>query len=91
MHASDVMIALWGLLGGLFRSLSIAVSTGTPPAIVHVVANVLISGFCGYLAAKVAGTLDPDWITVAAGAGGYLGTQTIDLLISAAQRGRDAS
>lgn len=88
MTRSDVIIALWGLLGGLFRALNTSLTTGVIPSTTHVVGNVMVAGFCGYLAAKIAGRIDPDWVMVAAGAGGYLGTQTVDILLVLVQQGK---
>lgn len=79
---NEVVIGLWGLLGGIMRSLNNAVQLNRVPSIATVIANVLVAGFCGYVASKFAAKFDPDWAMVAAGMGGYLGTTTIDIAIS---------
>lgn len=86
---TEIMIALWGLLGGIIRALDTAVRDNSMPSIGALLANILIAGFCGFLAAKMAGRIDPDWSMVAAGTGGYLGTRTFDVLLLAFQSARE--
>ncbi len=42
--------------------------------------HALVSGFSGYMVAQVALKLQPDWALIAAGVGGYLGTQGLDFI-----------
>ena len=79
---TDIVVSLWGLLGGIIRALDTAIRTDAVLPAHLLVANVLIAGFCGLLASSVAAHFDPDWTTVGAGVGGYLGTTTIDVLVS---------
>ena len=82
MSPTDISIALWGVIGGAIRALDTAVRERTVPPIGILFANILIAGFCGYLASKFAMKIDPEWATPSAGIGGYLGTRIIDLAVS---------
>lgn len=90
LSGNELIIALWGLLGGVIRALDTAVRDNAVPSVGQILANVLVAGFCGWVAARVVGSIDPDWVTVAAGTGGYLGTRTIDVILIAVQNARGA-
>lgn len=79
----------WGVLAGAggavkFVSASLKSKDAMGPRrfLVLLTANVFISGFSGLIMALVFSTLSPDhtWQLVAAGVGGYAGTQILDVL-----------
>lgn len=47
----------------------------------HFVANCFVSGFAGFIVSQIAGKLSPDWKYIAAGIGGFAGTQALDFII----------
>lgn len=68
------------MTGGIARYLDTYLRTATPPKFGMLLAHALVSGFSGYMVAQVALRVQPDWALVAAGVGGYLGTQGLDWL-----------
>jgi len=88
-------LATWGLLAGMggavkFISVTLKNKDRMSPQrfLLLLSANVFISGFSGLMGALVFSTLSPDrtWQLVAAGVGGYLGTQLLDVLALAMSR-----
>jgi len=74
------------MIGGIARYLDTYLRTATTPKFGMLVANALVSGFSGYMVAQVALRVEPDWALVAAGIGGYLGTQGLDWLSEVLKR-----
>lgn len=64
--------------GGVVRYLDIYLRTGEVPTVAKALTHAFVSGFSGYMVALTVIRFDPQWATVAAGAGGYLGTQGLD-------------
>lgn len=88
----DTAQFLWvgiAAVGGLVRYIDVWLRTGAVPTIGMALGHAFVSGFSGYMVALVVGRFDPNWTTVAAGAGGYLGTQGLDW-ISAVMKERVA-
>jgi hypothetical protein len=92
-YAPDTPLVLkllsWGVLAGMggavkFISASLKNRDALSPRrfMLLLTANVFISGFSGLIMALVFSTLSPDrtWQLVAAGVGGYAGTQILDVL-----------
>ena len=50
------------------------------------IAKCFVSGFAGYIVAAIASKLSPDWVHVAAGVGGFAGTQALDFIINVVKR-----
>lgn len=78
---ADTAQILWvaiAAVGGVTRYLDVWLRTGTTPAIGPAIGHAFVSGFAGYMTALTMGKFDPDWALIAAGAGGYLGTQGLD-------------
>ena len=69
--------------GGIARFLDTYLRTGVFPAVGRMAAHALVSGFSGYMVAQVVMKISPEWTLVAAGVGGYLGTQGIDWISNA--------
>lgn len=66
------------VVGGVARYLDTYLKGGTAPKWGMILANGFVSGFAGYMASAIALKVQPDWAFVAAGIGGYLGTQGLD-------------
>lgn len=49
-------------------------------------ANIVTSGFSGYIFAEIAFNLNPEWTHIAAGVGGYMGAQGLDFVSDVARR-----
>lgn len=74
---------LWLVLaatGGIAKYIDSYLKTGVVPRVGLLVGHAVVSGFSGYMVAQVALRTAPDWALVAAGVGGYLGTQGLDWL-----------
>jgi hypothetical protein len=54
---------------------------GTPFSWKHLFAKIFISGFAGLMVSQIASQLNPDWKFIAAGIGGFAGTQALDFII----------
>lgn len=77
----DTGQVLWvaiAAVGGVVRYLDVYLKTSTPPAVGPAFAHAFVSGFSGYMTALTVMHFDHNWALVAAGAGGYLGTQGLD-------------
>lgn len=77
----DVLQLMWvgiAAVGGVVRYLDVYLRTGVAPAIGPALGHAFVSGFAGYMTALTVLRFDPEWALIAAGAGGYLGTQALD-------------
>lgn len=79
----------FAMAGGVARHLDAYLRGGEFPSIKLLIANAVVSGFSGYMVALVAMRVAPDWAFIAAGIGGYLGTQGLDW-VAATLKGRVA-
>lgn len=68
------------MMGGVARYLDSYLKSGAPPKWGMALGHAIVSGFSGYMVAQVAMKFEPDWALIAAGIGGYLGTQGLDFL-----------
>jgi len=78
---ADTAQLMWvgiAAVGGVVRYLDVWLRTGAMPSVGLAFGHAFVSGFAGYMAALTTGRFDPDWAMIAAGAGGYLGTQGLD-------------
>jgi hypothetical protein len=76
----DTIIAqlLWLVLaafGGIARYADESMRHESAITLIHLLGHGLVSAFSGYMFAIVALLIYPDWASVMAGIGGYLGTQ----------------
>jgi hypothetical protein len=70
--------AAFAVVGGVARYLDEAFRGGKGFRPLHLVTTAFISGFSGYMVAQLALKVNPSWALIAAGVGGYLGTQAMD-------------
>ena len=77
-YAADIMWVLLAMAGGVAKYLDGYIRTGLLPSLGMLCAHAAVSGFSGYMVAQVIIRFSPDWALVAAGVGGYLGTQGLD-------------
>lgn len=75
---AEFLWLLLAVMGGISRYLDAYLRTGFIPKVGHIIAHAVVSGFSGFLVAEIIMRISPDWAQVAAGIGGYLGTQGID-------------
>lgn len=75
---ADLAWVLIAMVGGIARYLDQYVRTGVSPRLGLLLAHTVVSGFSGYMVAQTIIRLSPEWALVAAGIGGYLGTQGLD-------------
>lgn len=75
---AELMWVLFAMAGGVARYLNMYLRTGAVPKMGLLFAHAVVSGFSGYVVAQVILRIEPDWAFVAAGVGGYLGTQGLD-------------
>lgn len=78
--SADMVVILLGVAGGVASYLRDYIRTGgkEPMRIGLFFAHGVVSGFSGYIVAQTVYQFSPEWFTVAAGIGGYLGTQGLD-------------
>lgn len=74
------------MMGGIARYLDAYIKSGSAPKFGLLLTHALVSGFSGYMVAQVALRVQPDWALIAAGVGGYLGTQGLDFLTTVLKR-----
>lgn len=77
---SELIWVIVAMLGGIARYLDSYIRTGVAPRLGLLAAHALVSGFSGYMVAQAILQFSAHWAMVAAGVGGYLGTQGIDWL-----------
>lgn len=77
---SELIWVLVAMLGGIARYLDSYIRTGDRPRLGLLIAHALVSGFSGYMVAQAVLQFSVNWAMVAAGVGGYLGTQGLDWL-----------
>lgn len=69
------------VMGGIARYLDSYLKSGDSPKLGMLLAHAMISGFSGYMVAQMAIQVGrDDWALIAAGIGGYLGTQGLDFV-----------
>lgn len=76
----ELIWVLVAMLGGVARYLDSYIRTGSSPKFGLMVAHAAVSGFSGYMVAQTVIQFSTQWALVAAGVGGYLGTQGLDWL-----------
>jgi hypothetical protein len=79
---SDLIWILLAMAGGVARYLDEYLRTSITPSVGKLCANALVSGFSGFIVAQATLKLSPDWALVAAGVGGYMGTQGLEWISS---------
>ncbi len=77
---AEIMWVLIAMAGGIARYLDQYLKTGSPPKIGMLLAHAVVSGFSGYMMVQFVLRFSPAWSIIAAGAGGYLGTQGLDFI-----------
>lgn len=77
---AEFIWVLVAMFGGIARYLDSYIRTGATPRWGLLIAHALVSGFSGYMVAQTVIQFSTQWALVAAGVGGYLGTQGLDWL-----------
>lgn len=81
---TEVVWTIIAVAGGVAKHLSGAVARKEPWRPLILIAKAFISAFSGYMFAKTCTLLvsSQDWSTVAAGVGGYLGTEGVEYIVT---------
>lgn len=79
-YAAEIIAVVAASFGGIAKYLDFYIRTGEMPTFGKLLAHAVVSGFSGYMFAQVVVKFHPEWMTVAAGIGGYLGTQGLDFV-----------
>lgn len=74
---SYTALAMAGGLARYFDGVNRNDASVKPPALAS---HIFVSAFAGYMFALVANRTQPEWAVIAAGLGGYFGTQALELL-----------
>lgn len=74
----ELLWVLIAMAGGIARYLDQYLKTGQAPKLGLMLGHAIVSGFAGYMVVQITIKFQPDWAVVAAGAGGYLGTQGLE-------------
>lgn len=77
---AELWLVIIAMLGGIARYLDSYIRTGAPPKIALLTAHAMVSAFSGWMVAQVVVQFAPTWGMWAAGVGGYLGTQGLDMI-----------
>jgi hypothetical protein len=77
---NDVTWAAIAVLGGIARYLDSFLKGQTIPTWSKMIAHAFVSGFSGYMIAMAVMLMKPEWVFIAAGVAGYLGTTALDIL-----------
>jgi len=87
----EIAWIILAMMGGVARYLDSYLKSGDTPKLGMLLAHGLISGFSGYMIAQVALAVGrDDWALIAAGIGGYLGTQGLDFVSEMVKKRLDA-
>lgn len=76
----EVLWSLIAIVGGMARTLSAYIDGGQFRLSI-LIANGFVSGFSGYMFAETMQLVSADYAYVAAGVGGYYGTQALDWIV----------
>lgn len=82
----EIAWVLLAMVGGLARYLDGYIRQGQGFKVGLAITHAMVSGFSGYMVAQVALKVQPDWALIAAGVGGYLGTQGLDFISRVVQK-----
>lgn len=85
MKNAHIIYALLAIAGGVVKNVN-GYLNGEKLQINRMIANAIVSGFSGYMFASLAGLINPSWVYVAAGIGGYMGAESLTLLINIIKR-----
>lgn len=81
-NTAEIMWVFLAMCGGVARYLDRYIRTGKAPQLSMLASHTVVSGFSGFMVAQAVIKFQPDWALVAAGVGGYLGTQGLDWIAS---------
>lgn len=79
-NSGEVLWVLIAMAGGIARYLDQYLRGGSAPKLGMLLGNAIVSGFSGYMMVQLVLKFSPDWAVIAAGAGGYMGTQGLDFI-----------
>jgi hypothetical protein len=83
----EIAWIILAMMGGIARYLDSYLKEGKAPKLGMLLAHGMVSGFSGYMVAQVALAVGrDDWALIAAGIGGYLGTQGLDFVADQAKK-----
>lgn len=78
---ADLIFTLVAVIGGVAKHLHGFLAGEKQFSLPRLLARAIVSGFSGYMFAKTMIILQPDWAMVAAGVGGYMGTEALDYIL----------
>jgi hypothetical protein len=79
---AELLWIVLAVIGGIARYLDSYLKGGHPPKLGLLIAHAAVAGFSGFMVAQTVLHFSPDWALVAAGVGGYMGTQGLDWITS---------
>ena len=78
---TEIIWTILAILGGVSKQINQTLNEKKKFDWRVFLSRTVVSGFSGYMFAQTASILHPEWALVAAGIGGYMGSEAIDFIV----------